>query len=218
MSVNEQAGEHFRRGPGGRPSAREAERRRAALLECAARLFLDAGYDPVSIDEISRVSGVAKRFIYARYKNKEELFVAAIEHFFAGRLEALHEMKAPRARAEKGLVQFVAPILELALNPDALALHRLFITAAPRFPELARAFVERNRHRNLADIRRVLQSYADRGEIVIADAQMMAEHFFILTIGIPQRLALLGLREPPKQEARRLRAAVRLFLRGCAPG
>jgi hypothetical protein len=43
----------------------------------------------------------------------------------------------------------------------------------------------------------------------------MAEHFFILNVGIPQQLALLGMRESPQQEQRRLRESVRLFLDGC---
>jgi len=43
----------------------------------------------------------------------------------------------------------------------------------------------------------------------------MAEHFAILVVGIPRMLALLVGREPPAEEERRLRAAVRLFLDGC---
>ena len=102
-----------------------------------------------------------------------------------------------------------------ALEPAALALLRLFITAAPRFPGLAKLFVERNRHRATGEVVRVLAFYGDRGEIRLRDPQLMAEQFFILVVGIPQRLALLGLREPPQQEQRRLRAAIRLFLDGC---
>ena len=44
---------------------------------------------------------------------------------------------------------------------------------------------------------------------------MRAEHFAILVVGIPRTLALLVGREPPAEEERRLRAAVRLFLDGC---
>jgi AefR-like transcriptional repressor, C-terminal domain len=62
---------------------------------------------------------------------------------------------------------------------------------------------------------RVLGTYVESGEIKIEDPQLMAEQFFISIVGIPQRLALLGLREPPAAEQRRLRAAVRLFLDGC---
>jgi hypothetical protein len=62
---------------------------------------------------------------------------------------------------------------------------------------------------------RVLRFYADRGEIDLPYPQMIAEQFFIAIVGIPQRLALLGAREPAAQEQRRLRIAVRLFLDGC---
>jgi hypothetical protein len=62
---------------------------------------------------------------------------------------------------------------------------------------------------------RVLTVYADHGEIDLRHPQLTAEQFFISVVGIPQRLALLGVRETPDQERRRrLRAAVRLFLDG----
>jgi TetR/AcrR family transcriptional repressor of mexJK operon len=53
----------YRRGPGGRPTRQEAERRHQSLLASATRLFLAKGWDGASVDEISRHSGVAKRFI-----------------------------------------------------------------------------------------------------------------------------------------------------------
>ncbi len=215
MSVETPPTKEFRRGPGGRPSVAEAERRHLALLDCAARMFLDQGFDEVSIEEIARRAGVAKRFIYARYKGKEELFVAAIERLFAEKLEALHEFETPLEDPEQGLFAYASHMLELAVQPDALAANRLFLTAAPRFPDLARLFVERNRRRNLASLRGLLQAYEERGAISTGDAQALAEDFLMLTTGVPQRLALLGLRETPEEEQRRLRQAVRLFLDGC---
>src|SRR5215831_14822227 len=73
----------FKRGPGGRPTREEAERRHRTLLTTAFRLFLEKGWDGVSVDEISRQSGVAKGFIYARYADKGALFVEAIERLMA---------------------------------------------------------------------------------------------------------------------------------------
>jgi TetR/AcrR family transcriptional regulator, mexJK operon transcriptional repressor len=217
MSVEAPQDKGFKRGPGGRPSVAEAERRQRVLLDCAMQLFLEQGFDAVSIDEIARRSGVAKRFIYARYKGKEEIFVAAIEQCFAERLEHLLEFDTLPADPEEGLTHYAARLLDLALAPDALAMNRLFTMVAPRFPELTRKFIERGRHRNLGGVRRLLQAYADRGVIVSSDMQLLAESFFILIVGIPQRFALLGLRETPDDESRRLQQAVRLFLEGCRP-
>jgi TetR/AcrR family transcriptional repressor of mexJK operon len=205
----------FKRGPGGRPTRQEAERRHAVLLETAIRLFLVRGLDTVSVDEIAKQSAVAKRFIYGRYRDKSELFVAAIEHAFADRLDVLHAFKLPQGRAAHGLVAFGRTLLDIVLQPEAVALHRLFISSAPRFPDLAKLFIARNRHRFVGEIARVLNHYADKDEIELAAPQLMAEQFFISVAGIPQRGALLGWRETPQEQERRLRTAVRLFLDGC---
>jgi TetR/AcrR family transcriptional regulator, mexJK operon transcriptional repressor len=205
----------FKRGPGGRPTRQEAERRHTMLLETAMRLFLARGLDAVSIDEIAKQARVAKRFIYARYHDKSDLFVAALEHWATDRLDTLHTFQPSPRRAEDGLVQFGQTLVDITLQPNAVALQRLLFAAAPRFPELAAQFVARNRHRGVAEVERVLAFYAARGEITVAHPQTMAEQFFIAVVGIPQRLALLGIYEPRAIVRRRLRAAVRLFLDGC---
>ncbi|HYW60777.1 MAG TPA: TetR/AcrR family transcriptional regulator [Xanthobacteraceae bacterium] len=203
----------FKRGPGGRPTREEAERRHRTLLTAAFRLFLEKGWDGVSVDEISRQSGVAKGFIYARYADKGALFVEAIERLMADAVGTLHLTEPPPDDIEQGLFAFGRKLLDLVLTPEALAFHRQFVAEAGRFPELAKLFVERNRLLDM--VIEVLLIYAERGVIVLRDPRTMAEHFAILVVGIPRTLALLIGREPPAEEDRRLRAAVRLFLDGC---
>jgi TetR/AcrR family transcriptional repressor of mexJK operon len=203
----------FKRGPGGRPTREEAERRHRSLLATAFRLFLERGWDGVSIEQISRQSGVAKGFIYARYADKDALFVGAIERLMADAVGTLHLAEPLPDDIEEGLHAFGRKLLDIVLQPEALALHRQFLAEAGRFPELAKLFLARNRARDL--IVEVLQSYADRGAIDLSDAKLTAEHFAILVVGIPRMQALLVGREPPAEEERRLRAAVRLFLDGC---
>jgi TetR/AcrR family transcriptional repressor of mexJK operon len=203
----------FKRGPGGRPTREEAERRHRSLLATAFRLFLEKGWDGVSVEEISRQSGVAKGFIYARYADKDALFVGAIERLMADAVGTLHLPEPLPDDVEAGLYGFGRKLLDIVLQPEALAFHRQFLAEAGRFPELAKLFLARNPARGL--IVEVLQSYADRGAIVLQDPKVTAEHFAILVVGIPRMLALLIGREPPAEEESRLRAAVRLFLDGC---
>jgi AcrR family transcriptional regulator len=205
--------EAFKRGPGGRPTREEAERRHRSLLATAYRLFLEKGWDGVSVEEISRQSGVAKGFIYARYADKAALFVGAIERLMADAAGTLQLAEPLPDDIEAGLYEFGRKLLDIVLRPEALAIHRQFLAEAGRFPELAKLSLTRNRARDL--IVEVLQTYADRGDIALQDAKMTAEHFAILVVGIPRMLALLVGREPPAEEERRLRAAVRLFLDGC---
>ena len=205
----------FKRGPGGRPTRQEAERRHHNLLAAAARLFLEKGWDGASVDEIARDSGVAKRFIYARYPDKAALFAGAFERFIEEQIGILRIFEPPPEEVEDGLYALGRRLLDLALRPEVLAFHRLFIAEAPRFPSLAKLFVERNRHRPLSEVIRVLAVYADRGKIEFGDAELLAEQFFILVAGLPQRMALLIGPEESPQDDRRLEATVRLFLYGC---
>lgn len=205
----------FKRGPGGRPTRQEAERRHMSLLAAATRLFLDKGWEGASIDEISRSSGVAKRFIYARYSSKAALFAAALERFIEEQMGNLHAFAPLSQDVEDGLCAFGRRLLDLALRPEALAFHRLFIAEAPRFPDLAKLFIEKNRHRILGEIIRVLAHYANSGAIELGDPQIRAEQFFIIVVGVPQRMALLIGRDEPAKEEERLKAAIRLFLDGC---
>jgi TetR/AcrR family transcriptional repressor of mexJK operon len=213
MEPLEQGG--FKRGRGGRPTQGEAERRHRALLATATRLFMERGWGGVSIDEISRQSGVAKRFIYARYPDKAALFVGAIMRFRENLLGEMQALGPLPDDVDEGLVVFGRRLLDLALRPDALAMHRLFIAEAIRFPQLALLLRDRFRGRGVEEIVSVLSRYAERGALRLDEPEFTAEQFFFATIGLPQRMALLAGREPPAEEERRLRAAVRLFLDGC---
>lgn len=52
------------------------------LIEIAQYLFLQKGYEKVSISEISQASGIAKPTFYHHFKSKEELFLEVLDDFF----------------------------------------------------------------------------------------------------------------------------------------
>jgi TetR/AcrR family transcriptional regulator, mexJK operon transcriptional repressor len=207
----------FRRGPGGRPTREEAERRHRVLLETATRLFLERGLDRVSMDEIARQTRVAKRFIYARYTDKGELFAAAVERLIEERVTPLQSFEVTDEPIESALFKFGKELLDLALKPEHLAVYRTLVIEAPRFPSLGKLDSERSRQRGFAAILRVLTAYARRGEIELRDPEVQAELFGILVVRGAQHRALIVGRDEPAQEERRLHAAIRLFLDGCRP-
>jgi TetR/AcrR family transcriptional regulator, mexJK operon transcriptional repressor len=204
----------FRRGPGGRPTRQEAERRHRDLLETTKRLLLERGWEGTSIDEISRQSGVAKRFLYARYPDKAALFFAVIAQFRDEQIGALGALGAPPDDIEEGLLTLGRQMLGVALRDESLAIIRLFLSEAPRIGNFGKLFAESFPRRGLSGIEHFLTSYANRGVLILDDPLFAAEHFAMLVVSLPQRLAMLGHRDSPEMKERRLRSAVSLFLNG----
>src|ERR1700704_6990702 len=67
-----------RRGGGGRPTREQALRRDARLLDVATTLFMERGFDGTSIDAVAEAAGVSKPTVYARYRDKRDLFAGVL--------------------------------------------------------------------------------------------------------------------------------------------
>ena len=80
------------------------------MLEAAAQLFTERGYDGVSMDEIAERVGVTKPMLYAYFESKEGLFVACIERAAEPVLDivrgAIDPSAAPDEQLWSGLLAF----------------------------------------------------------------------------------------------------------------
>jgi AcrR family transcriptional regulator len=67
------------RRPRGRPRDVRVDN---AILEAALDLFIEAGFEGISIDDVAERAGVARATVYRRWPSKQELVLAAIETCF----------------------------------------------------------------------------------------------------------------------------------------
>lgn len=65
-----------------RISKEKAAENRAALIRAASKLFRERGIDGVGVAEISKEAGLTHGALYAHFKSKEELALAALSHGF----------------------------------------------------------------------------------------------------------------------------------------
>ena len=153
-----------------------ARPRRAAVAPQSAQLadrILDVaddavprhGFGATSIEAVAKRAGISKRTFYHRFRGKEELFEAVvrrlIERWMPPFDAALLEAPEPR----RGLQPSAEHMLEVALTPEALALHRMIIHEAQRFPSLARIIHELGAASGIERIARHLQPRIDSGEL-----------------------------------------------------
>jgi AcrR family transcriptional regulator len=72
-----------RHGRRGRPKGDKRARTRAKLLEAARELIREKGYDRTTMNEVAARAGMTSGAIYGNFKNRNELFIALGERYWA---------------------------------------------------------------------------------------------------------------------------------------
>lgn len=203
---------------GGRPSQAQAARLREKILDAAAHVFFTEGYGAATIDAIAKRARMAKRTIYSRFRDKADVFSGVVYHVIES-LRPANSEKLFRGTGLDILEQMAEAILHASLNPQALALHRLILSEATRFPELADVMVETGaRETAVKRIAELLEQEGRLGKFKLKadDAVFAAEQFLQMIVSVPQRRAM-GLGKPmsPRELDQWAKDTVRLFLNGC---
>lgn len=220
MSAEAETGPRVRlRSHGGRPSRLESAQLSDRILDVATALFLGDGFGATSIEAVARRAGISKRTSYHRFPGKEALFEAVVRRlidrwmpsFDATLLEAPSLAETLRRSAEQ--------ILGAALTPEALALYRMAIAEATRFPGLARVLHDLGTAAGTDRIARHLEERIAGGEIRPLDPRFAAEQFIMMVVSGPRRRALgLGAPLGPAELDRWIDHTIALFLDGSRAG
>jgi TetR/AcrR family transcriptional regulator, mexJK operon transcriptional repressor len=204
------------RGHGGRPSRRESALLSDRILDVATALFLDDGFEATSIEAVAKRAGISKRTFYHRFSGKEALFEAVVRRLIERWAPPFDNALLEAPSLAEALRQIAVHILDVALTPQALALHRIMIAEGERFPSLARILHELGQAAGTARIAHDLRQRMAAGEIGAIDADFAAEQFIMMTVTGPRRRAMgLGTPLTPAGRRRWIDATVKLFLNGC---
>ena len=206
-----------RRSSGGRPSREAAALLRDKILSVATGLFLRDGYAAVSIETIAQDARVSKRTFYQRFSNKAELFTAVIHRIVESLRPENDAVLFEGEDLEKLLLRLARIILDAALTPNALALHRVIVAEATRFPELAAVVSQQTAsHEAVRRIGALLEREARAKRLLVRDFVFAATQFLSMVISLPQRRALsMGTPMTARERDAWIRNTVNLFLNGC---
>jgi TetR/AcrR family transcriptional repressor of mexJK operon len=117
--------------------------------------------------------------------------------------------------AETSLTEIARRFLELVLSPDAIAVNRITIAEAVRFPQLGEVFWRAGPERTRTQIETFLRHAHEAGTLSVADPKLAAEQFISLLRGDLHLRQLLRLDAPlePAEMSAAARDAVAAFLR-----
>ncbi len=176
----------------GRP--RDVEKN-SAIIDAASRLFLENGFDGTSMDEVAKRAGVSKQTVYSHFSSKEQLFGESIhitiEKYFPD--QALQEVRSHTLEADLTAVSM--RFADLLMSQDAMAMHRVLVSAAPRGPELAKIFWEAGPAEMIVKLSDFLKYWVDKGELEIDDLEKAGARLISLLKGKLHFEMEIGLRD-----------------------
>ncbi|OCO98429.1 MULTISPECIES: TetR/AcrR family transcriptional regulator [unclassified Ensifer] len=178
--------------PRGRPQVRSDDETRRVIILAAERQFCDLGYEAANINIIARNSGVSTKTLYRLFPTKADLFERVISLRIAEFVLEADEENIEAADVRTGLVRLLAAYGHLVLAADTIAIIRLVLAEAERFPEVATTFWEQAIERTNATLERWLKAQVAQGRLVIADPHLAAGMLRGMMAMEPQRAVMMG--------------------------
>lgn len=196
---------------------RIVNQRLSSLLEAAADVFLEQGYDKANLGEISKRAGASKASLYARYPTKEVLFAAVLEQRLNRVFSQVNMENIPAdAPLNESLQRFGEGLLDHVLSDGMVGLTRTISTVAHRFPHLGRSFLELGSNAGVKTLSRYLEAKVRLGQIISDEpAEIMARQFIVVAIDGLLYRKLLGQPGDQSEAVKReqVNRAIRMFVR-----
>lgn len=192
-----------------------AQKKAHQIMEGAAQIFDQHGFEGASVDMIAEAADVSKATLYKYFANKQELFKAVVQRqckFYSGRIAELSEVDGA---LEDNLRAIARTIGQTFTSPVLANLYRLAIAEATRFPEAGRTFYESGPKTGEILTAKILQKHIDSGELDIDDVPLAARQFQELIKADFFHVAIFGIRTDFTQAdiEKSAEAAVQTFLK-----
>lgn len=201
--------------PRAKPGRPKSAQKRQAILDAARQLFLQAGFDGVSVEQVAAEAGVSKLTVYSHFVDKEGLFFAAIEQQCRVQLPDEVFSTPPGASVEQALQVIGERFHALLASADSLALHRMMIGDVRYAERLGPLFWNAGAARVIAGLEAFLKEASTRHQLDITHPREAAMQFLtLLKADINQKLLCGGVGCLYGDDTQaHITSVVRLFLR-----
>lgn len=198
------------------PCTSRGAERRAVLFEVATELFIQQGYDTVSLDQIVEHAGGSKATIYKYFGNKEGLFLAICEercNTFIKAVEQACQLDALSVRDT--LIALLTNLFQIFTDEKGIAFKRLIIQVSTKKPDLAHDLYHLGPARAHKLLAQFLKQAHDKQQLFCENPDDSAVYFFGFLHDIHWRVILgLPVEMSPEQLQQHIEYIVERFLNG----
>jgi AcrR family transcriptional regulator len=194
----------------------KTESKRQAILQAAAVVFREVGFERASMSDIRERIGGSKATLYNYFPSKEKLFFEVMHQAKELELEAITgELDADADDLKRELVRFGQKFMTVLYSADAVAVRRLAI-AESRHSDIGRLSFEQATLPIEKRVAEFMRKAMKRGNLRTADPKIAAIHLLSLLESELLQRVLLGVIDTVKPESLSgaVRRAVDVFLCG----
>lgn len=192
--------------------------KRAAILDAAKEMFIELGFNGVSMDGIAAAAGVSKLTVYSHFGDKDTLFAEAIRTKCVEMMPDELFVTDAEGPLRDQLLGIGHAFFTLIGSDAAIATQRMMMT--PDTDDHVREmFWQAGPARTHAALTDFLHARVERGELAISELNTAARQFFCLIKGELHAHMMCGLcaaPDAPDTDAH-IVASVDFFLRAYAP-
>ena len=185
--------------------------RRTKLVTVAISIFATRPYKDISIDDITEKANCSHGLFYHYFKDKEDIFYAAIEHAEFVNITIRKNTNFQLGHGIKCFKDLSEAIIKVFCEPDdsyaeTLAFLLNVMRNIDKYPS-ANDFVKHRQNANKKIVEEIIYGQ-DRGEIIKGDPNKLAINYITLIQGLAQYRLLAGIEHfiPPKNVEHTLEA------------
>ncbi len=172
--------------------------KRDTILSIALQVFLEEGYAAASMSTIAARVGGSKGTLYNYFRSKAELFVAVIQNQCEIHQNQIFDFAEPDIRTF--LVELARRFVRMLLSDEVIAMHRIVVAEATRFPEIGEALYEAGPKRGKLRLVAYLRQAMADGRLKQADPERAAEQAMEMALGGMYRRRLWNVGPTPTEE------------------
>lgn len=199
------------------------ESRRIAIVETAASVFLELGYEGASMKEVSTRLGGSKATLYGYFASKEALFVAVVQMYALSHLyNAVADLTTKSDTSislEEKLLEFGRQVLMVVTNDStAIKVYRMVIAESGR-SDIGTLFYQSGPSQGIDALAALMSTAIESGELRPGDPKVRAKQFLSLITAEPEERLFQQNPEPMTHTEieQMVTSAVDMFLNGATP-
>ncbi|MDQ0321912.1 AcrR family transcriptional regulator [Pararhizobium capsulatum DSM 1112] len=187
--------------PAGRRVAGEDPAKREQIIEGAKRVFMQGGFDAVSMNDITKEAGVSKGTIYVYFENKEDLFAAMIQQERSRIVATVKHVLDEDKPLRETLMEFGVTLASHITADHTIRAMRIVLGVTDRMPQLACGFFGATPENGHTVLHAFLERKVEAGELSIPDTDLASRQFIEMAMAGMFKQRLFGvMTEPPTRE------------------